>query len=319
MRLRPLAALSVAAVSALLLAGCAGSGGGTPTPSASGPAADLCGAQLSSGAASESVEVSGDPGTPSTATFTAPLEVDQPQVTVLDEGSGDPVTDGDFISYAFSVYDASTGDKLGEQGYTPGSALPEQTSPNSPLGQILGCGKPGERVVAVAPGNQTNPGVVYIFDLLNKVPTAAWGTPQAPVEGMPTVKLDDDGTPNITIDITAVPPAETEVETLKKGDGYTVQSGDQVLIQFRGARWSTGKLFDGGDSWTGSPYVGATTGFVQGFQKGLVGQTVGSQVLVVMTPEDGYGAGEINDKDLKGETLVFVIDILGAQSAAPQQ
>ena len=45
---------------------------------------------------------------------------------------------------------------------------------------------------------------------------------------------------------------------------------------------------------------------------------MGSQVLVTMTPADGYGEGEINANDLKGETLVFVVDILGAQTSAAQ-
>ena len=47
----------------------------------------------------------------------------------------------------------------------------------------------------------------------------------------------------------------------------------------------------------------------------LEGQTVGSQVLVVIPPKDGYGEGDINANDLKGETLVFVVDIIGAQKA----
>jgi peptidylprolyl isomerase len=55
---------------------------------------------------------------------------------------------------------------------------------------------------------------------------------------------------------------------------------------------------------------------VAGFQQALEGQTVGSQVLVVIPPAAGYGEGEINDQDLTGETLVFVIDILGVQRAA---
>jgi FKBP-type peptidyl-prolyl cis-trans isomerase 2 len=42
---------------------------------------------------------------------------------------------------------------------------------------------------------------------------------------------------------------------------------------------------------------------VPGWDKGLVGQTVGSRILLVVPPADGYGA-----KD----TMVFVVDILAA-------
>lgn len=324
MRLRPLAALSAAAVSVLLLAGCSGAGApdasGTPSGPAT-PAADLCAAQAASGAASDAVKVTGDAGKPATdVTFTSPLEVPALQVTQLSEGSGTPVKAGDFVSFALSAYDAATGQKLGEQGYAPNLGLPQQISADNPIGQLFGCAKPGTRVVAAFPAAENSSAQVYVVDLLGVVPTAAWGEPQPPVAGMPTVTLDADGTPNISIDTSATPPAETEIATLKKGDGATVESGDYVLIQFRGARWSSGKLFDGGDTWaTSSPYPGQTTGFVPGFTKALEGQTVGSQVLVVIPPKDGYGEGEINDKDLKGDTLVFVIDILASQKAQPAQ
>ena len=64
MRIRPIAALSVAALSAVLLAGCAGGANpnATPTPSTSGAAADLCAAAAPSGAATESITVEGEVG-----------------------------------------------------------------------------------------------------------------------------------------------------------------------------------------------------------------------------------------------------------------
>lgn len=321
MRLRPFATVSIAAVSVVLLAGCSGLGGTTPTPTASSTpeaAVDLCDAMAAPGAASDAVEVTGKAGSKPEVSFASPLQVDDVQVTVLDEGSGDPLKAGDFISFAFNAFSAESGDSLGTAGYTQGEMLPVQISAQSGLGQLLGCSAPGTRVVATFPASeatettQAAPAEVYVIDLLSVVPTAAWGEPQDPVAGMPVVTLDDDGTPQIEVP-DADPPAETEVATLKKGDGAEVKTGDSVLIQFRGARWSTGKLFDGGDTWGDKPYSAQTTGFVPGFQKALEGHTVGSQVLVVIPPADGYGEGEINETDLKGETLVFVVDILGVQ------
>jgi peptidylprolyl isomerase len=49
---------------------------------------------------------------------------------------------------------------------------------------------------------------------------------------------------------------------------------------------------------------------VSGFVKGLVGQKVGSQVLLVIPPDEGYGAqgqGEVP----ANATIIFVVDILG--------
>lgn len=323
MRLRRITALSAAALSVVLLAGCSGTGGDGASPSASG-AADLCGAQAAAGDASDAVTVAGDPGTASEATFATPLEVPELQATVLDEGSGDAVAAGDFISYALTAYSADSGEKLVSVGYQPGEVMPAQISPDNPLGQLLGCGKPGERVVATFPATEADGSTpaadaeVYIVDLLDTVPTAAWGQSQDPTAGMPDVALAENGAPTITIpDATA--PTETQVATLKQGDGYVVQSGDYVLIQYSGVRWSNGEVFD--ETWKegGTPYAGATTSFVAGFQKALEGFPVGSQVEVVIPPAEGYGEGEINETDLKGETLVFVVDILGAQHVTAQQ
>lgn len=318
MRLRPLVAVSVAAVSVILLASCSGSNGATASGSpTAAPAADLCDAQVSSGAAADAVTVSGDAGAAPTLSFTAPIQIDKLQAKTIDKGSGTPVTAGQFISYAMTAYDAETGQKLGDIGYKPGQLLPAQISASSPLGQVLGCGAPGERVVATFPASEQGAAQVYVVDLLGIVPSAAWGAEQAPVAGMPTVSLADNGAPTITLP-GGNPPTETQIATLKKGDGATVQSGDQVLVQYTGVRWSDGKTFDSTWDKGGVPTSFTTTGVVPGFRKALEGQTVGSQVLVTMPPADGYGEGEINTNDLKGETLVFVVDILGAQTSAAQ-
>ena len=42
----------------------------------------------------------------------------------------------------------------------------------------------------------------------------------------------------------------------------------------------------------------------------MIGQTVGSQVLVVIPPKDGYGA-KASGQIPASSTLVFVIDVLG--------
>lgn len=319
MRLRPFAALSAAAVSVVLLAGCSGLGGGntSASPSATDAAAvDLCDAQAPAGAASDAVTVSGDAGAAPTVAFTSPLDVSELQATVVSEGSGTPITAGDFVSYAMTAYDADSGEEIGQIGYEPGQLMPTQISADSPLGQVLGCGAPGERVVAAFPASESSAAQVYVVDLMSIVPSAAWGEEQAPVEGMPTVALADNGAPTITLP-GGDAPTETQVAVLKKGDGYTVQTGDQVLVQYTGVRWSNGETFDSTWDKGGVPTSFSTTGVVTGFQKALEGQTVGSQVLVVMPPAEGYGEGEINSTDLKGETLVFVVDILGAQQATP--
>jgi len=320
-RLRPLAALSAVALSAILLAGCSGGGGGDASPSASASAAaDLCSSAAPSGAVSDGIAVTGDFGTVPTVDFTKPIDTTDLtlQRTVQTKGTGAAIAAGDFVNYAATILDGATGSVLSQAGYTPGEILPEQISADNG-GQIFGCATVGSRLtLATATGNETTPSVVYVIDVLGITPTAAWGEEQAPVAGMPTVSLGDGGAPAITIPEGPTPPTETQVATLKKGDGPVVQAGNQVLLQYTGVRWSNGETFDSTWDKGGVPTSFATNKVVAGFQKALEGQTVGSQVLVTMTPADGYGEGDINTTDLKGETLVFVIDILGTAPAATQ-
>ncbi|MBU4466071.1 MAG: FKBP-type peptidyl-prolyl cis-trans isomerase [Actinobacteria bacterium] len=316
MRIRPLAALSVAAVAALLLAGCSSSSSPDASASPSGSAADLCASAAPAGAASKAVTVSGAEGAPATATFTTPLDVSSVssiERSVITEGPT-KLTTGQFVSYAYSVFNATTGENLATVGYTPGEILPQQVSAASG-GQLFGCEGAGSRITAVAPATESTPAVVYVIDVLSVVPTSAWGTAQPAVAGQPTVALAADGAPTITLPGTAA-PTSTEVTVLKKGDGATVGSGDKVLVQYTGVKWSDGTVFDSTWQKGGVPTSFTTTGVVAGFQKALEGQTVGSQVLVTMPPADGYGEKSAsNTNALAGETLVFVVDILGTQRA----
>jgi peptidylprolyl isomerase len=312
-RIRPLAALSALALSAILLAGCAGSGGSD----ASADANALCDAAAPSGKASDAVTVEGDVGTASTAAFTAGLEVPKLERTVISEGDGDALEDGDYVQYALSAFSADTGERLGDVGYVDGELLPQAISADQNFGQILGCANVGSRLALTFPASQdqsgaTVPAQVYIVDVLGVTPLAAWGADQDPVDGFPTVELADDGAPTITLP-EADAPTTVDLEVLKKGDGTTVNPGDTVLVQYTGVKWSDGTVFD--SSWDkGAPASFPTTGVVDGFRQALEGQTVGSQVVVVIPPEFGYGAVEGNE--LQKETLVFVVDILATQHAA---
>lgn len=315
MRIRPLAALSVAALAALTLAGCSSSAAPSASPSTSA-AADLCSAKVKSGAASDAVKVSGSVGKEATATFDKPLDISALQSSVVTKGSGDKIRNGDLVQFALTEFNAQTGAKNGAIGQTDGTLLPQQISANSVLGQVLGCATVGTRVVATIPGDESNPASVDIVDVLKVVPNAAWGTPVDPKEGFPKVKLAKDGTPSVTLPKGDIPTA-FQKETLKKGDGPVVAAGDGVLVQYYGVSWNSGKVFD--KSWGKQPFsftVGS--GVVQGFTDAVKGETVGSQVLAVLPPSVAYGTGTINDKDLKGQTLVFVVDILGVQHGTAQ-
>lgn len=315
MRIRSVIALSAVALTGVLLAGCSGSSPG-PSASPSGTvAADLCASAAKSGTASDAVKTTGDVGAEPTVTFTSPVEVTAIERSVTTEGNGDKIANGDLVQYGIVAYDAETGEKLGSAGYEAGSALPIQISAES-TGQFFGCATIGSRIVLALPGSEDAHAQINVVDVIGVTPTAAWGKQQEAPAGFPTVTLADDGTPSVALPSGDMPTA-FEKATLKKGDGETVAAGDTVLVQYYGYSWNNDKEFD--KSWGSQPFsftVGQ--GVVDGFSKAVEGETVGSQVIAVLPPSSAYGEGEINDKDLTGQTLVFVVDILAVQHAAAQ-
>lgn len=313
MRIRPIAVLSAVALSALLLAGCSSAApeNADPTPSDTEAAADLCASAAPTGSVAEGVTVTGDVGSQASAEFEMPLEIASTERAVVVEGDGEPIASGDLVQYAATIFDAETGEVVDSAGYDS-SILPVAVTVGSGADAFFGCATEGSRIVMAVPGSEQAAAAVWVLDILGKVPSAAWGEPQEPVDGMPKVELADNGAPTITVP-DGDAPTEVQIATLKKGDGAEVQSGDTVLVHYTGVKWSDGSVFD--SSWErGAPTSFSTTGVVAGFQQALEGQTVGSQVLVVIPPEFGYGGQD--GHELQNETLVFVVDILAAQSPA---
>ena len=322
MRIRPLIALSAVTVTGLILAGCAGTPDEPDATSPSTPGAE-CILDAPAGADSDAIEVTGD-APQFTVTVPEGLAFDDIQRTVLAEGSGRDLATGDFVSGAYTVVDGASGDVLvdsstlsaEDSGFVP--MLLDPTN-YSIFVAALECLPLGSTVALTIPGSAFGEGgtpVVVVASSDDELDTRADGADQEPVEGMPTVALADDGAPTITLP-GGEPPAAVELAPLKVGDGATVESGDTVFVQYTGVKWSDGSVFD--SSWDrGYPSAFATTGVVEGFQQALEGQTVGSQVLVVIPPAFGYGEGEINESDLTGETLVFVVDILGVERAVTE-
>ena len=86
--------------------------------------------------------------------------------------------------------------------------------------------------------------------------------------------------------------------------------GEFITVNYAGFLWSDGTQFD--SSWGGTPFLTAigTGQVIQGWDQGLVGKTVGSQVLLVIPPSEGYGEQGNEQAGIKGtDTLVFVVDV----------
>jgi peptidylprolyl isomerase len=138
---------------------------------------------------------------------------------------------------------------------------------------------------------------------------------------LPSVTAKPGAAPTITIPKSGKPPTGLVVKTLVKGSGPVVAKGQTVVSQYVGAIWRSGKVFD--SSWSrGTPFgftIGATPSqVITGWDQGLIGQTVGSRVMLIVPPAQGYGKTGSPQAGIKGtDTLVFVVDILGAVSPTP--
>ncbi|MFF2326245.1 MULTISPECIES: FKBP-type peptidyl-prolyl cis-trans isomerase [unclassified Streptomyces] len=109
---------------------------------------------------------------------------------------------------------------------------------------------------------------------------------------------------------TGTPPKELKTRVISQGDGATLKNGDAIQVNYLGQSWDSDKPFD--NSFDRKQPFDLTLGagmVIQGWDKGLVGQKVGSRVELVIPPDLGYG--EQGQGDIKpNATLVFVVDVL---------
>lgn len=319
------AILAAIAFAGILLAGCASTTAGpAPIPS------DGC---LTINGIRGDVCVTGNFGAQPAVSVKAPVNVTSTTKQLLVQGSGDAVTPDDLTSIDFTIYDATTGKAATATPYGTGSgtyvlaadgALPPgivTTLQDSHVGdRVAGVispddafGDQGYSEVGINGGDT----IVFVADILGVTPTHATGADQPAPEGFPTVALAADGTPTVTIP-SGTPPADTKIAVLKKGTGDVVKAGDDVWVQYQGVNWRTGQVFD--QSWGRSPTDFTTNAVIPGFTQALVGQAVGSQVIAVIAPKDGYGpsGGNAQAGINADDTLVFVVDILATQSSSQQ-
>jgi peptidylprolyl isomerase len=267
----------------------------------------------------DDVTVSTDLATKPTVTFEPSYAGDGDAVKVVVPGTGPTVTEGQLVTFDFvsvsGVDGSETQTNWGSTQPSPSVLLSsDQILPvvsQALVGQTV-----GSRVLAATDQAGQTAGVwtLFVFDIKAAVTPldGPQGTPVTPPSGLPTV-TDTDGTPTITMPTDAA-PTSLVVQPLIKGDGAVVQAGQTVVVNYVGAKYADGTVFD--SSFTrGSPVdfqIGVNQ-VIPGWDEGIVGQTVGSRVLLVIPPDKGYGTTGNSSAGISGtDTLVFVVDILAA-------
>ena len=251
-------------------------------------------------------------------------------INTLSEGDGATVNKGDWVTVNYSAKDWTTGKDLKSSYDADGKPQLFQAGSGQlvpAFDQAVVGKKVGSRILVVAPpaaafGSQGNTAlgvaagdtVVFVMDIAESLPqdsTLSGTMTQAPATS-PQVKDNGKAAPTITIPAGQAAPTDLQQFVLIKGEGNQVKTGQTLVVQYTGVLWSNGQQFDSSWSHGGAQALQVGTGsLIEGWDKGLVGQTVGSRVLLVVPPALGYkdqaqGAVPANS------TLVFVIDILEA-------
>lgn len=152
---------------------------------------------------------------------------------------------------------------------------------------------PSSATVSPAPGGNSDPGTIATGPVpavtgatdLTKEPGVAPGTGPAP-----TVLTGQD---------------------LVLGLGTAATAASTVKVQYVGAFYDSGKVFDA--SWTdgSGPATFPLSGVIPGFKDAITGMKIGGRREVVIPPALGYGASGQPPTIPGNSTLVFVIDLLG--------
>jgi peptidylprolyl isomerase len=324
---RRTAPVALLAAATLLLAGCGGGSGdkeskdssskSTDSPTSSATAQKIANGKCqdrSSGKASDAVKVTGDFGKTQTATFDKPLEADGLQRTIVTKGTGDVTKPNDEVETLVSAYTGKDGKSLGT---TPLTLTVADKSLIDAFSAAIECVPFGSRVVVAVPavqmygpdgnaqaGIKGDDTVVLVVDVIKKkVPLkpAAW------TKNAPTVTFDKTGKP--TLKLVGAPAKDLLLKVLKPGSGEVVKSGDQVTVDYQGTDWNTKKIFD--QSYGKQPATFGTDKVVPGFGAALVGQKVGTRLVVTIPAQYGYGPSGGNPQAGIGakDVIVFVIEI----------
>ncbi|GAB2741151.1 FKBP-type peptidyl-prolyl cis-trans isomerase [Nocardioides pakistanensis] len=120
----------------------------------------------------------------------------------------------------------------------------------------------------------------------------------------PTVKVDE-----------ALNLEETETEVLTSGDGNPVVEGEQAVLHLYVANGSTGeKALSTYDQKVPAAFQMAQGQLFQAVIDGVVGETVGSRVVVATPPEDAFGEQGNEQYGIGPEDdVVFVVDVMSVE------
>jgi len=291
-----------------------------------------CSTAVAPGDSSNVVTATGGFNEKPTVSFPVPLYTKKTERTVLIPGDGAVLQPGDSATVEATILNGTTGGVLQQTGYdtSDGNLVTIGPSALAALTEGLKCARVGSRIAVVASpqdstGGQGNPNLgmaasdslVLVMDIKRGFPAQADGVPQITPPEIPSIVLAPNGQPGIVLPPGSSAPEKLEIAVEKQGNGAVVKADDYVVLKYTGMTWDDKSVFD--STWQDGTakivQMKKSDTVVEGFVKGVVGQKVGSQVVIVAPPSAAFGDEGGNGVGA-GQTVVYVVDILGIVSLA---
>lgn len=262
-------------------------------------------------------------------TFDKPLAMKDVAIRRVTDGTGAELKAGQKATIRIARVDATSGAQDVENFTAEAGEMVvfnDELKQNNPLvynafvgakiGGVIAYGVPATPAVAAtesAPAQEAVPATIEIYKVESAVDvpkplTKPEGETVTPPAGLPTVKENDKGIPEISVG-DAKAPTELVSQDLITGKGTALKATDTIVANYVGVNFDGGKVFDSSFE-RGTPATFGLAQVIKGWTQGLTGKTVGSRVLLVIPKDLAYGDG--GQGDAKGD-LVFVVDILGVQ------
>lgn len=265
---------------------------------------------------------------PTLSLKTTPWGVGTTASKVVKAGTGETLTEGMQARVRYVLTSGASGEELVNGFDMDPVVIPLDDSTVAFMSKALVGQKVGARVLVASSaadafgelgnaqiGVGPNESLAVMLEVTAAAKTlkSAEGTAVPPKAGLPTVTMNVDKPATITVPKTAA-PTQLVTQQLIKGTGPEVKSGQSITVHYTGVIWADGKVFDSSmNRGTPATFDIGTGNVISGWDKSLVGQPVGSRLLLVIPPSEGYGESGSQDGSIKPtDTIVFVVDILAA-------
>jgi peptidylprolyl isomerase len=312
---------------AVTLAGC----GSSNSSSADSPSSSSTSSSSASAGATgslDSVTFAGDVGSDATVKFDKTFSKATDATKVITTGKGDKVSQGDSLIIQTVISDATSG-KTVASSYT--DKQPQVVSLSSQVQKVfldaLVNRTVGSRIAVLAPSSEifgpsgnaqlgiaATDAVVIVFDIIGEPLAKPDGKKHAAPSWFPKVTKTKGVVSGLDFAGTPKPNGALRSANVYDGTGPVVKKGQTIFARYLGEVYKGKKPFDQNfDQAAPATFQIGAGKVIVGWDKTLVGQHVGSEVVLAIPPKDGYGKKGSSQAGIKGtDTLYFVVDIVGA-------